>query len=60
MRAQIKRDRPCELKNKYNCQAVAVHAFNPSSREAEMGECSRCVRGQPSLWNEFQDTLHSY
>jgi hypothetical protein len=35
-------------------QAVVVHAFNPSTWEAEAGEF--LSRGQPGLHSEFQDS----
>jgi hypothetical protein len=34
--------------------AVVVHAFNPSTWEAEAGRF--LVRGQPGLYSEFQDS----
>jgi hypothetical protein len=34
---------------------VVEHAFNPSTWEAEVGR-SLCVRGQPGLQSEFQDS----
>ena len=35
---------------------VVVHAFSPSTREAEAGGSLR-VQGQPGLHSEFQDSL---
>jgi hypothetical protein len=34
-----------------------MHAFNPSTREAEAGRFLSPVRGQPGLQSEFQDSL---
>ena len=40
-------------------QAVVVHAFNPSSWEAEVGTYL-LVQGQRGLQSKFQDRLHSF
>jgi hypothetical protein len=39
--------------------AVVVHAFNPSTWEAEAGGFQVQVQGQPGLQSEFQDS-HGY
>jgi hypothetical protein len=41
-------------KKKKICRAVVVHAFNPSTWEAEAG---RFLGGRTGLQNEFQDSL---
>jgi hypothetical protein len=52
--------RPCRLAKAWpSClrlflPGVVVHAFNPSTREAEAGDF--WVPGQPGLQSEFQDS----
>ena len=41
-----------------NSRAVVVHAFNPSTWEAEAG--GSLSLGQPGLQSQFQDKLQSY
>lgn len=37
------------------CQAVELHAFNPSTQETEAGESG--VQGQPQLHRDFETRL---